>query len=167
VGYTRAVQYYRHKCLLYMAWAPHLDVTCTSSREVAALVSLFFIHVSKLYKRTKWPVWLKMVRAVVRICSRRSQSEIHRRLVSVYGQNVFSRKEVFVWCNKFKDVRTALNDDPQKHRGRSRILVHWWKLYHCRRCDKGRLKSQISWNCWSDRYCKKHSSWNHLRFKLL
>jgi transposase len=49
-----------------------------------------------------------------------SQSEIHRRLVSVYGQNVFSRKEVSVWCNKFKDGRMALNDDPQKHRGRPR-----------------------------------------------
>jgi hypothetical protein len=28
-----------------------------------------------------------------------SQSEIHRRLVSVYGENVFNRKEE---CNKFK-----------------------------------------------------------------
>jgi hypothetical protein len=44
-----------------------------------------------------------------------SQSEIHRRLVSVYDQNVFSRKEVTVWCNKFKYGRTALNDDPEKH----------------------------------------------------
>jgi hypothetical protein len=25
-----------------------------------------------------------------------------------------------VWCQKFKDGQTALNDDPQKHRGRSR-----------------------------------------------
>jgi hypothetical protein len=25
-----------------------------------------------------------------------------------------------VWCNKFKDGRKALNDDPQKHRGRPR-----------------------------------------------
>jgi hypothetical protein len=28
----------------------------TSGREVAAVVSLFSIQVSKLYKRTKWPV---------------------------------------------------------------------------------------------------------------
>jgi hypothetical protein len=32
--------------------------------------------------------------------------------VSVYGQNVFSQKEVSVWCKKFKDSWTALNDDP-------------------------------------------------------
>jgi hypothetical protein len=40
--------------------------------------------------------------------------------VSVYGQNVFSQKEVPVWCNKFKDGRTVLNDDPHKHRGTPR-----------------------------------------------
>jgi hypothetical protein len=50
-----------------------------------------------------------------------SQSEIHRRLVSIYGQNVLSRKEESVWCNKFIDCRMALNDDPRKHRGRPRI----------------------------------------------
>jgi hypothetical protein len=49
-----------------------------------------------------------------------SQGEIHRRLVSVYSQNVFSQMEVPVWCSKFKDGRTALNDDPQKHRGTPR-----------------------------------------------
>jgi hypothetical protein len=27
---------------------------------------------------------------------------------------------VSLWCNKFKDGRTALNDDPPKHRGRPR-----------------------------------------------
>jgi hypothetical protein len=32
-----------------------------------------------------------------------SESKIHHRLVSVYGQNVFSQKEVSVWCKKFKD----------------------------------------------------------------
>jgi hypothetical protein len=49
-----------------------------------------------------------------------SQSCIHRRSVRVYGQNGLSRKEVSVRCNKFKDGRTALNDDPEKHRGRPR-----------------------------------------------
>jgi hypothetical protein len=46
--------------------------------------------------------------------------------VNVYGQNVFS--------NKFKDGRTTLNDDPQKHRGRRRtshtdencVIVEGW-----------------------------------------
>jgi hypothetical protein len=28
--------------------------------------------------------------------------------------------EVCMWCNKFKDGGTGLNDDPQKHRGRPR-----------------------------------------------
>jgi hypothetical protein len=61
------------------------------------------------------------VSGVVRILQEGvSQSEIHRRLLSVYGQKVFSRKEVSVWYNKFKDGRAALNDDPQEHRGRPR-----------------------------------------------
>jgi hypothetical protein len=34
------------------------------------------------------------------------------------GREFFTRKEVTVWCNKFKDGRTALNDDPEKHRSR-------------------------------------------------
>jgi hypothetical protein len=44
------------------------------------------------------------VRTVVRFLQAEgvSQSKIHRRLMSVYGQNVFSRKEVSVWCNKIK-----------------------------------------------------------------
>jgi hypothetical protein len=53
------------------------------------------------------------VRAVVRFSQAEgvSQREIQRRLVSVYGQKIFSWKEVSVWCNKFKVGRTALNDD--------------------------------------------------------
>jgi hypothetical protein len=49
-----------------------------------------------------------------------SRSEIHSRSVSIHGQKVFSRKEMSVWCNKFKDGRTAINDYPEKHRGRYR-----------------------------------------------
>jgi hypothetical protein len=57
--------------------------------------------------------------AVVRFLQAKevSQSEIHCRLVSVYDQNVFNGKKVSVWCQKFKDGLTALNDDPQKQRG--------------------------------------------------
>jgi hypothetical protein len=62
----------------------------TSGRgKVAALVSLFSIHVSKLYKRTKWPVienYSKFeVCKVVRLLQAEglSESEIHRRLGSV------------------------------------------------------------------------------------
>jgi hypothetical protein len=47
-----------------------------------------------------------------------SQSEIRRRSLSVYGQKVFSQEEMSVWFNKFNDCRTALNDDPGKHRSR-------------------------------------------------
>jgi hypothetical protein len=50
-----------------------------------------------------------------------SQSEIHCRSVRVYGQNVFSRKEVSVWCNIFKDGQTARKYDAEKHRGRPAI----------------------------------------------
>jgi hypothetical protein len=62
------------------------------------------------------------VREVVRFLQAEevSQSEIYRRLASVYGQKVFSRKEVFLWCNKFKDGGTALNVEPEKQRGRPR-----------------------------------------------
>jgi hypothetical protein len=42
-----------------------------------------------------------------------SQIESHGKLWSVYGQNVFSRKEVSVWCIIFEDGRTALNDHPK------------------------------------------------------
>jgi hypothetical protein len=41
--------------------------------------------------------------------------EIHRRLVSVYGQT-----EVSVRSNKFAYGRKALNDDQEKHRDRQR-----------------------------------------------
>jgi hypothetical protein len=40
--------------------------------------------------------------------------------MSVYSQIVFGRKEVSLRCSKFKDGRTALSDDPEEHRGRSR-----------------------------------------------
>jgi hypothetical protein len=61
------------------------------------------------------------VRLVVRFLRAEGviQSETHCRLVSVYGQNVPSRKEVPLWCNKFKGVQTAQND-PEKHRGKPR-----------------------------------------------
>jgi DNA-binding NarL/FixJ family response regulator len=69
------------------------------------------------------------VRAVVRFVQGVSQSEIHRGLVSVYGQKVFSRK--------------TLNDDRQKHRSRPRAS-HTAENCHCRRFDKGRSKSEIA-----------------------
>jgi hypothetical protein len=62
-----------------------------------------------------------MVRALY--AERVSQSKPHCRLVGIHIQNVFSQKEVSVWCNKFKDDQTALNDDPEKHRGRTKILI--------------------------------------------
>jgi hypothetical protein len=48
--------------------------------------------------------------------ARVSESEINQRLLSVYGQNVFSKKEVAVSCNKFEVGQMALNNDPEKHR---------------------------------------------------
>jgi hypothetical protein len=44
-----------------------------------------------------------------------SQKEIHLRLVSAYGQEVFIRKVVSVWCDKFTDGRIGLNDDAEKY----------------------------------------------------
>jgi hypothetical protein len=62
------------------------------------------------------------IRAIARLlrAGEVSQSEIDRRLVRVYSKNVFSGKEVSVWCSKFRDGRTALSDDPEKQRGRPR-----------------------------------------------
>jgi histone-lysine N-methyltransferase SETMAR len=62
------------------------------------------------------------VRAVVRLLQAEgvSESKIHRRLVSVYGQNLFNRKEPSVWCNKFKDGRTTLGSTVIIHRNRGR-----------------------------------------------
>jgi hypothetical protein len=36
------------------------------------------------------------------------------------NSNVFRRKEVSVWWNRFKDGRTTLNDGPVEHIGRPR-----------------------------------------------
>jgi hypothetical protein len=42
-------------------------------------------------------------------------------MVSVYGQKVFSPKNVSVWFNRFEDDRMASSDDPEKHRDRPRV----------------------------------------------
>jgi hypothetical protein len=74
------------------------------------------------------------VRAVVRFLQSEglSQSEIHRRTVSVYGQNIFKRKEVSVWCKIFTDGRKEPNEGPKEDRGR--------KLYQGLRREEGRVK---------------------------
>jgi hypothetical protein len=59
--------------------------------------------------------------ALVRFLHAEGVSQIHHRLVSVYGQNVFSQTEVSVQCGQFKDGRTAL-DDAHKHTGRPGTL---------------------------------------------
>jgi hypothetical protein len=87
--------------------------------------------------------------------------------MSVYSQNIFSQKEVSLWYNRFKDGWMALKDDTQKHRGRPGTSHTDENCVIVRRFDKGRSKSQSSWNFWSDRYCNKHCSWNRLRFKLM
>jgi hypothetical protein len=82
------------------------------------------------------------VRAVVRFLQAEgvSQRKLHREIESVYGDKVFSRKEVSVWCNKFKDGRTALNDDPEKNSGRPRTSHTDANFIFV--AEKGRSKSQ-------------------------
>jgi hypothetical protein len=65
----------------------------------------------------------------------------------------FSATEVSVWCNKFKDGWTAPSYNPLKHRDRPRPSHN---DEHCVIVGGliGRSKSQTSWSCWSDRYCK-------------
>jgi hypothetical protein len=109
-------------------------------REVAALVS-FFMHVSKLHKRTKgWCDWTIIPSLQPARCSdfckqKAWVSWICCRLTNIYGENVFCQKKVSVSCNKFKDSRRALND--YRNTG---------GLCHCRMFDKGSSKSQSSWN---------------------
>jgi hypothetical protein len=47
--------------LAYVSTSGREVAVSTSGREVAALASLFPTQVSKLYKRTKWPVWLQII----------------------------------------------------------------------------------------------------------
>jgi hypothetical protein len=63
--------------------------------------------------------------------------------------------------------QTALKGDPPK-RGRSTTLHNYQSCY-CWWFDKGRSKSQRSWNWWraTDIANSTHYSWNHLRFKLV
>jgi hypothetical protein len=53
------------------------------------------------------------------------------------GQNVFIRKEVSVWCSKFKYGRTALSDDPE-------ITGRPTTSYTDEKFDEGRSKSPSS-----------------------
>jgi hypothetical protein len=85
------------------------------------------VSFSKLHKRTKWLVsenYSKFrVSAVVRLLQAGvSESQIHRRLVRAYGQKVFRRQEVSVWCKRFEDDRMAVDDCPEKHRGGQKTL---------------------------------------------
>jgi hypothetical protein len=70
------------------------------------------------------------VRKVVRLSQveEMSESGILRRLLCACGPNVFSRKEVSVWCDRFQDGRTALNDDPEGDRGGPRTS-HTVEIY--------------------------------------
>jgi hypothetical protein len=45
-----------------------------------------------------------------------SQAEIHRQLVEVYGANVMSRKQVWVWCTAFDNGRTDVQDEQRSGR---------------------------------------------------
>jgi hypothetical protein len=71
------------------------------------------------------------------------QDDIHRRLVSVYGQNVVCQMEVSVWCNKLKDGQTELNDDPEIQEADQEYHT-LMKLCHCQRFYKRRMKSRSS-----------------------
>jgi hypothetical protein len=53
------------------------------------------------------------VLAVIRFLNikQKSPTEIHKKVVEVYGENVISRKQVSVRCNQFKDGRTSLLDE--------------------------------------------------------
>lgn len=58
------------------------------------------------------------VRSVIRYfrAKRKNAAEIHRKLVEVYGPNVMSRKQVWVWCVSFDNGRTDVNDEQRTGR---------------------------------------------------
>jgi hypothetical protein len=53
------------------------------------------------------------VRSVIRFLHLKgtSPAEIHRQLVEVYGANVRSWKQVWVWCTAFDNGRTDIQDE--------------------------------------------------------
>lgn len=61
------------------------------------------------------------VRGVIRFLQAKGNtpSEIHRELVAVYGDQVMSRKPVWVWCKAFNEGRFDLADEPRVGRPRS------------------------------------------------
>jgi len=61
------------------------------------------------------------VRGVIRFLQAKGNtpSEIHRELVAVYGDQVMSKKQVWVWCKAFNEGRFDLADEPRVGRPRS------------------------------------------------
>ena len=63
--------------------------------------------------------WSKVeVRSVIRFLHAKGKgpTEIHRELVSVYGDGVMTRKQVSVWCTAFSEGRTNVEDEPRSGR---------------------------------------------------
>jgi hypothetical protein len=94
----------------------------TSGRgEIATLVSRFSNHASKLYKSTKCQVWLKIIPSLrSERWSDFTKQEEWVRVRFIAGYLVFTARKSSVerkclWCNKFKDGRMTLNNDPKKH----------------------------------------------------
>jgi histone-lysine N-methyltransferase SETMAR len=63
------------------------------------------------------------VRSVIRFLRVKGTppSEIHRQLVEVYGPNVISRKQVWLWCKHFDNGRTEVMDEQRPGRPRTSV----------------------------------------------
>jgi hypothetical protein len=118
--------------------------TCTSGREVAAIVS-FSIHASNLYKGIKWPVWLKLIPSFRStrwsgFCKQEQwfRARFRHRLESGYGQNVFSWKRLCDAANWKKAERhwMTIQRNTEADYGPRTLM----KLCHCRTFGKGRWK---------------------------
>src|SRR5215510_7609649 len=61
------------------------------------------------------------VRGVIRFLQAKGNtpSEIQRELVTVYGDQVMSKKQIWVWCKAFNEGRFDLTDEPRVGRPRS------------------------------------------------
>lgn len=58
------------------------------------------------------------IRSVIRFLHAKGKgpTEIHRELLSVYGENVMTRKQVSLWCTAFAEGRTNVEDDHRSGR---------------------------------------------------
>jgi hypothetical protein len=121
----------------------------TSGTEVAMLVSLFSIHVSKFYKQTKLPVFMKIIPSLRSaqwsdFCKRKESERDSLQVSECLRPECFQPKGSRLcgatnsrWLNGTEWWAT----ETQRQ---AKDLAHWWKLSHCQREDRRVKVHQIA-----------------------